>query len=136
MQGTMLYGPGDIRFEEVEAPRIQHPTDAIVRLAVTSVCGSDLWPYRGLQPFDGPTPMGHEYCGAVEEVGSAVNSVKPGQFVVGSFFASDNTCPHCRQVLGSQPGSVPGMNSRSSAIASSSFCRRIATWCIGVTETT
>jgi threonine dehydrogenase-like Zn-dependent dehydrogenase len=96
MQATMLYGPGDIRFEEVEAPRIQHPTDAIVRLAVTSVCGSDLWPYRGLQPFDGPAPMGHEYCGAVEEVGSAVNSVKPGQFVVGSFFASDNTCPHCR----------------------------------------
>jgi threonine dehydrogenase-like Zn-dependent dehydrogenase len=92
----MLYGPGDIRFEEVEAPRIQHPTDAIVRLAVTSVCGSDLWPYRGLQPIDGPTPMGHEYCGVVEDVGSAVKAVKPGQFVVGSFFASDNTCPHCR----------------------------------------
>jgi len=92
----MLYGPGDIRFEEVEAPRIQRPTDAIVRLAVTSVCGSDLWPYRGLQPIDGPTPIGHEYCGVVEEVGSAVNAVKPGQFVVGSFFASDNTCPHCR----------------------------------------
>jgi threonine dehydrogenase-like Zn-dependent dehydrogenase len=96
MQGTVLYGPGDVRFEEVATPGIIHPTDAIVRLAVTSVCGSDLWPYRGLQPIDGPTPMGHEYCGVVEDVGSAVRSIKPGQFVIGSFFASDNTCPHCR----------------------------------------
>jgi threonine dehydrogenase-like Zn-dependent dehydrogenase len=96
MQGTVLYGPGDIRFEDVEAPKINHPTDAIIRLAVTSVCGSDLWPYRGIQPINGPTPMGHEYCGVVEEIGSAVKSVKPGEFVIGSFFASDNTCPHCR----------------------------------------
>lgn len=95
MQATMLYGPGDVRFEDVEDPKILRPTDAIVRLAVTSVCGSDLWPYRGLQPIDQPMPMGHEYCGVVEEVGSAVTSVKPGQFVIGSFFASDNTCPHC-----------------------------------------
>jgi threonine dehydrogenase-like Zn-dependent dehydrogenase len=96
MQGTIMYGPGDVRFEDVETPRIIQPTDAIIRLAVSSVCGSDLWPYRGLQPIDGPTPMGHEYCGAVEEVGSAVRSIRPGQFVIGSFFASDNTCPHCR----------------------------------------
>ena len=95
MQGTVLYGPGDVRFEDVETPRIIHPTDAIIRLAVTSVCGSDLWPYRGIQPIAAPTPMGHEYCGVVEEVGSAVKSVKPGEFVIGSFFASDNTCPHC-----------------------------------------
>lgn len=76
MQGTMLYGPGDIRFEEVETPRIQHPGDVIIRLPVTSVCGSDLWPYRGVQPIEGPMPMGHEYCGVVEEVGSAVSSVR------------------------------------------------------------
>ncbi len=68
----------------------------MLRIAATCVCGSDLWPYRGLQPIEGPTPMGHEYCGFVEEVGSAVKSVKPGQFVVGSFAASDNTCAHCR----------------------------------------
>ncbi|MEZ4584814.1 MAG: zinc-binding dehydrogenase [Gemmatimonadales bacterium] len=61
----------------------------------TCVCGSDLWPYRGISPVSEPTPMGHEYCGIVEEVGSAVRSVEPGQFVIGSFFASDNTCPHC-----------------------------------------
>ena len=96
MKGAVLYGPGDIRFEHRDDPKIVEPTDAILRLATTCVCGSDLWPYRGLQPIDGPTPMGHEYCGVVEEVGSAVKSIKPGQFVVGSFATSDNTCPHCQ----------------------------------------
>ena len=96
MKGAVLYGPGDIRFEDRETPKIIEPTDAVLRLAATCVCGSDLWPYRGLQPIDGPTPMGHEYCGFIEEVGSAVKSVKPGQFVVGSFATSDNTCVHCR----------------------------------------
>ena len=96
MKGTVLYGPRDIRFEDREDPKIEKPTDAVIRMAVTCVCGSDLWPYRGLQPINGPTPMGHEYCGFVEEVGRAVKSVKPGQFVVGSFATSDDTCPHCR----------------------------------------
>src|SRR5260221_7675242 len=95
MQGAVLYGPGDVRFEERAAPAILKPTDAIIRIAATCVCGSDLWPYRGIQATDEPTPMGHEYCGIVEEVGSAVRWIKPGQFVIGSFFASDNTCPHC-----------------------------------------
>ncbi|HXE53495.1 MAG TPA: zinc-dependent alcohol dehydrogenase family protein, partial [Tepidisphaeraceae bacterium] len=92
----VLYGPRDVRFEDRETPRIEQPTDAVIRMAATCVCGSDLWPYRGLQPLDSPTPMGHEYCGVVEEVGSAVKNVKPGQFVVGSFATSDNTCPNCR----------------------------------------
>src|SRR5688572_21344163 len=96
MRATVLYAPGDVRFEDRETPRIEQPTDAVIRIAATCVCGSDLWPYRGLQPMNGPTPMGHEYCGFVEEVGSAVKSVKPGQFVVGSFATSDNTCPNCR----------------------------------------
>lgn len=95
MLGTVLHKPGDIRFEDVPAPKIVNPTDAIIKIAATCVCGSDLWPYRGLQAVVGPTPMGHEYCGIVEEVGRAVKSIKPGQFVIGSFFASDNTCPHC-----------------------------------------
>jgi threonine dehydrogenase-like Zn-dependent dehydrogenase len=95
MRGTVLYGPGDIRFEDRETPRIEGPTDAVIRIAATCVCGSDLWPYRGLQPVNGPTPMGHEYCGIVEEVGRSVRSVKPGQFVIGSFAASDNACPNC-----------------------------------------
>lgn len=97
MRGTVLYGVRDIRFEDRDAPKIIEPTDAIVRMAATCVCGSDLWPYRGLQPINGPTPMGHEYCGVVEEIGRAVKSIKPGQFAIGSFATSDNTCPHCRQ---------------------------------------
>ncbi len=96
MRGAVLYGPGDVRFEARAAPKIIAPTDAVIRISATCVCGSDLWPYRGLQAASEPTPMGHEYCGIVEEVGSAVRSVKAGQFVIGSFFASDNTCPHCR----------------------------------------
>jgi threonine dehydrogenase-like Zn-dependent dehydrogenase len=96
MRGAVLYGPRDVRFEEREAPKVVEPTDAVIRIAAACVCGSDLWPYRGVQPIDGPTPMGHEYCGIVEEVGRAVRSVKPGQFVIGSFLASDNTCPHCQ----------------------------------------
>src|SRR6266481_5966450 len=95
MRGAVLYGPRDVRFEERETPKIVKPTDAIIRISATCVCGSDLWPYRGIQPIAQPTPMGHEYCGIVEEVGSAVATIKPGQFVIGSFFASDNTCPHC-----------------------------------------
>jgi threonine dehydrogenase-like Zn-dependent dehydrogenase len=96
MRGTVLYAPRDVRVEDVPTPRIEQPTDAVIRMAATCVCGSDLWPYRGLQPLKGPTPMGHEYCGFVEEVGRDVRSVKPGQFVVGSFATSDNTCPNCR----------------------------------------
>ncbi len=96
MRGAVIYGPRDLRFEERAAPTITEPTDAIIRISATCVCGSDLWPYRGINPVTQPTPMGHEYCGIVEEVGSAVTRIKPGQFVIGSFFASDNTCPNCR----------------------------------------
>src|SRR5256885_6812817 len=96
MRGTMLYGPRDVRFEERPDPTIIEPTDAIIRISAACVCGSDLWPYRGIEPTTQPRPMGHEYCGIVEEVGSEVKNIKPGQFVVGSFFASDNTCPNCQ----------------------------------------
>ena len=96
MRGAILYGPRDVRFEERESPKIVEPGDAVLRISLTCVCGSDLWPYRGLQPITEPTPMGHEYCGTVEEVGSAVRSIRPGQFVVGSFATSDNTCSNCR----------------------------------------
>jgi threonine dehydrogenase-like Zn-dependent dehydrogenase len=95
MRGAVLYGAGDVRFEERAEPKVVEPTDAVIRIAATCVCGSDLWPYRGLQAVAQPTPFGHEYCGIVEETGRSVKSVKPGQFVIGSFFASDNTCPHC-----------------------------------------
>ncbi|HUH94624.1 MAG TPA: zinc-dependent alcohol dehydrogenase family protein [Casimicrobiaceae bacterium] len=95
MKGAVLYGPRDVRFVEREDPKITHATDVVLSLSATCVCGSDLWPYRGVDSSSQPTPMGHEYCGIVEEVGSAVRKVRRGQFVVGSFFASDNTCEIC-----------------------------------------
>ena len=96
MRGAVMYAPGDVRVDERPDPRLLQPTDAIIRLSGTCICGSDLWPYRGIEAVEGPSPMGHEYAGIIEEVGSAVTTVKPGQFVVGSFFASDNTCDVCR----------------------------------------
>jgi threonine dehydrogenase-like Zn-dependent dehydrogenase len=96
MRGAVIYAPGDVRVEERDDPQIIHPTDAIIRLSATCVCGSDLWPYRGLEAVDGPTPMGHEYVGVVDQAGSEVRNIKPGDFVIGSFFASDNTCDICQ----------------------------------------
>jgi threonine dehydrogenase-like Zn-dependent dehydrogenase len=96
MRGAVLYAPGDVRAEERDDPAIVEPTDAVIRLSATCVCGSDLWPYRGIEPVDGPSPMGHEYAGVVQEVGGQVTTIRPGQFVVGSFFASDNTCELCQ----------------------------------------
>ncbi|MFD5063392.1 MULTISPECIES: zinc-dependent alcohol dehydrogenase family protein [unclassified Streptomyces] len=96
MRGAVLYAPGDVRFEERDDPKIINPTDAIIRTAATCVCGSDLWDYRGINQVDQPAPFGHEYVGVVEEVGSDVHTIKPGQFVIGSFFASDNTCANCK----------------------------------------
>jgi threonine dehydrogenase-like Zn-dependent dehydrogenase len=97
MQGTMIYGRRDIRFEDRPEPKITKPSDAILRLSATCICGSDLWPYRGIQAIAQPTLMGHEYCGIVEEIGKDVKSIKPGQFVIGSFATSDNTCAVCQQ---------------------------------------
>ena len=96
MLATVLHGARDVRCDEVPEPQILKPTDAIIRLSATCICGSDLWPYRGVNAVASPIAMGHEYCGIVVEVGSAVTTVQPGQFVVGSFCISDNTCPHCR----------------------------------------
>jgi threonine dehydrogenase-like Zn-dependent dehydrogenase len=96
MKGAVLHGPRDIRLEDRPDPKIFEPTDVILKLSATCVCGSDLWPYRGIDAPKGPAPMGHEYCGIVEEVGTAVKTIKRGQFVVGSFFASDNTCAICQ----------------------------------------
>ena len=96
MRGAVLYAPRDIRVEHRPDPTIEQPTDAILRVTATCVCGSDLWPYRGITAVSEPSPMGHEYVGVVEEVGRDVHTVKPGDTVVGSFFASDNTCEICQ----------------------------------------
>jgi threonine dehydrogenase-like Zn-dependent dehydrogenase len=91
-----MYAPGDVRVIDRAVPTILEPTDAILRVSAACICGSDLWPWRGVDPVREPTPMGHEYVGVVEEVGSEVTTIKVGDFVVGSFFASDNTCEICR----------------------------------------
>jgi threonine dehydrogenase-like Zn-dependent dehydrogenase len=96
MRGAVMYGPGDVRVEERDEPRILEPTDAVIRVSAACVCGSDLWPYRGVEQMQWPAPMGHEYAGIVEEVGNDVHTIKAGQFVVGSFWATDNTCEVCR----------------------------------------
>ncbi|WP_330340256.1 zinc-dependent alcohol dehydrogenase family protein [Streptomyces sp. NBC_00557] len=95
MRGVIMHTAGDVRVEDRDDPKIIEPTDAIVKLTATCICGSDLWPYRGIEPAD-HTLMGHEYVGVVEEVGSEVKTVKPGDFVVGSFVISDNTCEICQ----------------------------------------
>ncbi|MFF2631374.1 zinc-dependent alcohol dehydrogenase family protein [Microbacterium sp. NPDC058021] len=95
MRAVIMHAPGDVRVEERENPTIVEPTDAIIRLAASCICGSDLWPYRGADRVD-HTPMGHEYVGVVTEIGEEVRTVAVGDFVVGSFFASDNTCDICR----------------------------------------
>jgi threonine dehydrogenase-like Zn-dependent dehydrogenase len=95
MRGVIMHEPGDVRVEERNDPTIIEPTDAIIRLTATCICGSDLWPYRGVEKVDHQA-MGHEYVGVVEEIGAQVKNVKVGDFVVGSFFASDNTCEICQ----------------------------------------
>jgi threonine dehydrogenase-like Zn-dependent dehydrogenase len=95
MRGVVMHSPGDVRVEEREDPKIIEPTDAIIRLTATCICGSDLWPYRGAEAVD-HLAMGHEYVGVVEEIGSEVMTMKPGDFVVGSFVISDNTCEICQ----------------------------------------
>lgn len=95
MKATILHGTRDIRVEEVDDPTIQRPTDALVRVTAACVCGSDLWPYRGINEVTKARRIGHEFVGIVEEVGAGVRSLRPGDFVIAPFLFSDNTCPHC-----------------------------------------
>jgi len=116
MRSAVMYAPGDVRVVERDAPTIIEPTDAILRVTASCICGSDLWPWRGADAVTRPTPMGHEYVGVVEEVGSAVRDIKVGDFVVGSFFASDNTCEIClagyqSHCVHRQPGAATGAQS-------------------------
>ncbi len=100
MRQVTMYAPGDVRVEDRDNPVILEPTDAIIRLSASCICGSDLWPYRGAEPlYVTPQPMGHEYVGVVTEIGADVKNVKVGDFVVGSFVASDNTCEICQAGL-------------------------------------
>src|ERR671918_693729 len=95
MRGVVMHKASDVRVEEREDPRIIDSTDAVIRLTSTCICGSDLWPYRGVEPADHQV-MGHEYMGVVEEIGSHVSDLQVGDHVIGSFGISDNTCEICR----------------------------------------
>lgn len=92
-----MYAPGDVRVEDVDEPRISEPTDAIVRMVRTCVCGSDLHPYHSMDPAEGPARMGHELLGVVEEVGADVRKVAKGDLVITSFHYQDDTCVTCRE---------------------------------------
>jgi threonine dehydrogenase-like Zn-dependent dehydrogenase len=96
VRATLIHGPRDIRIEDVPDPGIRRPTDALVRVVAACVCGSDLWPYRGVTETKEPSRIGHEFVGVVEEVGADVATLRAGDFVVAPFAVSDNTCVHCR----------------------------------------
>src|SRR5215213_9411093 len=99
MRATTMYGAGDVRVEDVPDSVIKHPTDALVRVTASCICGSDLWPYGSMPPSDRPARMGHEFIGIVEDTGSEVTTVKAGDLVVAPFAISDNTCEFCREGL-------------------------------------
>ncbi|HEY3005028.1 MAG TPA: zinc-dependent alcohol dehydrogenase family protein [Kribbellaceae bacterium] len=105
MRATTIHGPFDIRLSEVPDPKIVEPTDVVVRVTASCVCGSDLWNYRGENKVR-PGRIGHELVGIVEETGADVRTVKPGDFVVVPFMISDGVCPHCR--AGMQSACVNG----------------------------
>src|SRR5437667_519944 len=99
MLATVLYGPGDVRVENVPDARLIEPTDALVTVSRACICGSDLWPYKLMQPGEPPRRMGHEAIGVVEAVGSSVRTLKAGDVVVMPFAYSDGTCAFCHEGL-------------------------------------
>ncbi|MFF3658665.1 zinc-binding dehydrogenase [Streptomyces olivochromogenes] len=99
MRATLIYGAGDVRVEEVPDPKIQRPTDAVVRVVRSCICGSDLWPYGSRPPTEQGDRIGHEFLGVVEDVGAEVSGLKTGDLVVAPFVYSDNTCDFCREDL-------------------------------------
>jgi threonine dehydrogenase-like Zn-dependent dehydrogenase len=99
MKAAVMYGAGDVRVEDVPDPRIELPTDALVRVVYAAVCGSDLWPYRELPSLERGIRVGHEFLGVIEGVGSEVTAFRPGDVVVAPFRWSDGTCEYCREGL-------------------------------------
>jgi len=96
MRATVLESPGQIVLHDVPDPRIELPTDAVVRVVASCICGSDLWGYRGIAQDRGPSRTGHEFVGVIEEIGADVRTVKVGDFVIAPFCISDGTCENCR----------------------------------------
>ncbi|MFJ4926548.1 zinc-binding dehydrogenase [Streptomyces sp. NPDC088736] len=99
MRAALMYGAGDVRVENVPDSAIKYPTDALVRITASCICGTDLWPYASMKPENGPARMGHEFIGIVEDTGLEVTTVKRGDLVVSPWAISDNTCAFCREGL-------------------------------------
>src|ERR687884_1372045 len=99
MRATVMYGAGDVRVENVPDARVIEPTDALVTVTRACICGSDLWPYKGMEQSETGIVMGHEAVGVVEAVGSDVRAVKRGDLVVMPFAWSDGTCEFCHAGL-------------------------------------
>jgi threonine dehydrogenase-like Zn-dependent dehydrogenase len=95
MRAAIFNEPHSISVGDRPDAALAEPTDAVVRVVLSCVCGSDLWYYRGDSPLE-PGPIGHEFVGVVEEIGSDVRNVSKGDFVIAPFAFSDGTCPHCR----------------------------------------
>lgn len=96
MRATIIHGPGDIRIEDRDYPTVQQPTDAIVKVTAACVCGSDLWPYRGVKPTHKPSAIGHEFIGTIESLGDEVTGLAMGDLVIAPFVISCGECPQCR----------------------------------------
>ncbi|MEQ0564235.1 alcohol dehydrogenase catalytic domain-containing protein [Amycolatopsis sp. NEAU-NG30] len=99
MRATLIYGAGDVRVENVPDPKPAEPTDAIVRVLRACICGSDLWPYGSRPATEKGDRIGHEFLGVVEDLGSEVSGLAPGDVVVAPFAYADNTCEYCRAGL-------------------------------------
>jgi threonine dehydrogenase-like Zn-dependent dehydrogenase len=99
MRAAVMYEAGDVRIEDRPDPKIQQPTDAVVRVVLSCVCGSDLWPYKSMPAAETGRPLGHEFLGIVEETGSDVSGLKAGDLVVAPFTYCDNTCDYCARGL-------------------------------------
>jgi threonine dehydrogenase-like Zn-dependent dehydrogenase len=99
MRATVMFGAGDVRITNVPDARLIEPTDALVTITRACICGSDLWPYKAMEPSDTGRPMGHEAIGIIEEVGAEVRTLKKGDLVVMPFAYSDGTCAFCHEGL-------------------------------------
>jgi threonine dehydrogenase-like Zn-dependent dehydrogenase len=106
MRATVMYGAGDVRVEDVPDARLVESGDALVRVTRAAICGSDLWPYKSMEPSEGGRRMGHEFIGVVEEVGAGVTSVRAGDLVASPFLWSDGTCVLCKE--GMHPSCLHG----------------------------
>jgi threonine dehydrogenase-like Zn-dependent dehydrogenase len=102
MRATLMYGAGDVRVEDVPDAHLIEPTDALVRITRAAICGSDLWPYKSMEPAETGRRMGHEFIGIVEDIGTDVRTIKTGDLVVSPFLWSDGSCVFCREGLQSE----------------------------------